>query len=191
MQMGRKLGLLLLFMAVAFAEACHAAFDGNRPYVVNYARDKYRAANKNWAVEQDERGVMYVGTMPDCWCRDGMEWDLYPMPGVPIVRALAVESHNTIYVGGTDELGRWDRDRSGRLRYTSLKKLLPGQASRQREFLARAHRRRLRVFPVVQQHLRLPPGGDAEAHPLERLPVHAAGGRRVLGCRRCTASFTG
>ena len=125
--MGRKLGLLLLFMAVAFAEACHAAFDGNRPYVVNYARDKYRAANKNWAVEQDERGVMYVGNDAGLLVSDGMEWDLYPMPGVPIVRALAVESHNTIYVGGTDELGRWDRDRSGRLRYTSLKKLLPGQ----------------------------------------------------------------
>ena len=127
MQMGRKLGLLLLFMAVAFAEACHAAFDGSRPYVVNYARDKYRAANKNWAVEQDERGVMYVGNDAGLLVSDGMEWDLYPMPGVPIVRALAVESHNTIYVGGTDELGRWDRDRSGRLRYTSLKKLLPGQ----------------------------------------------------------------
>ena len=56
---------------------------------------------------------------------DGMEWELYPMPNSPIVRALAVESHYTIYTGGAEELGRWDRDQSGKLKYTSLNKLLP------------------------------------------------------------------
>ena len=47
------------------------------------------------------------------------------MPNSPIVRALAVESHYTIYIGGAEELGRWDRDQSGKLKYTSLNKLLP------------------------------------------------------------------
>ena len=121
--MKKKL-FLWFVLCVAWALACQA-FSGSRPYVTNYARDKYQAANKNWAVGQDERGVMYIGNDGGLLESDGMEWNLYPMPGVPIVRALAVESHNTIYVGGTDELGVWERDKSGRLHYTSLVHLLP------------------------------------------------------------------
>ena len=43
-----------------------------------------------------------------------------------IVRAIAVESHHTIYSGGSEDLGRWDRDQSGELKYTSLKGLING-----------------------------------------------------------------
>ena len=121
--MNKKLRLLL-FISFALTQVCHA-FENHRPYVINYTRDKYQAANKNWVVGQDERGVMYIGNDAGLLESDGMEWNLYPMPGVPIVRALAVESHNTIYTGGTDELGVWRRDESGRLHYTSLKNLLP------------------------------------------------------------------
>lgn len=122
----RKELCLLLLLSFALVQLCHA-FSAARPYVTNYARDKYRAANKNWTVAQDERGVMYIGNDAGLLESDGMEWNLYPMPGVPIVRALAVESHNTIYTGGTDELGVWKRDKSGRLHYTSLKSLLPAR----------------------------------------------------------------
>ena len=188
--MGRKLGLLLLFMAVAFAEACHAAFDGNRPYVVNYARDKYRAANKNWAVEQDERGVMYVGNDAGLLVSDGMEWDLYPMPGVPIVRALAVESHNTIYVGGTDELGRWDRDRSGRLRYTSLKKLLPGQRPDNESFW-RVHIDGDTCISSRSATSTSTTGGRCGGSPARKASCSCSRWATSAGCRRCTASFTG
>ena len=121
--MKKKL-FLWFVLSVVWALACQA-FSGSRPYVTNYARDKYQAANKNWAVGQDERGVMYIGNDGGLLESDGMEWNLYPMPGVPIVRALAVESHNIIYAGGTDELGVWERDKSGRLHYTSLVHLLP------------------------------------------------------------------
>lgn len=113
--------LLLLCLSLL---SCYS-FANQKPHVENFARDKYHAANKNWSIGQDEKGLMYFGNDIGLLEADGMGWELYPMPASPIVRALAVESHYTIYTGGTEELGRWDRDRSGKLKYTSLNRLLP------------------------------------------------------------------
>lgn len=120
MSLKKNILLLCLFLSIAFA-----SYPYQKPYILNFARDKYHAANKNWAIGQDEKGIMYFGNDIGLLESDGMEWNLYPMPNSPIVRALAVESHQTIYTGGTEELGRWDRDQSGQLKYTSFKELLP------------------------------------------------------------------
>ncbi len=116
---------ILLILTCSLLTEIAFPFTRQKPYIVNYPRSKYHAANKNWSVGQDEKGVMYFGNDVGMLVSDGMEWNLYPMPGMPIVRALAVHSHDTIYVGGTEELGRWTRDNTGRLRYTSLNDLLP------------------------------------------------------------------
>ena len=42
------------------------------------------------------------------------------MTNSPTVRSLAVKSHQTIFTGGYEEFGRWDRSLSGELIYTSL-----------------------------------------------------------------------
>mgnify|MGYP001023262324 CR=1 FL=1 len=95
-----------------------------KPYIINFARDKYHAANKNWSIAEDEKGVMYFGNDIGLLESDGMEWQLYTTPYSTLIRAVAVESHQTIYTGGSGELGRWDRDYSGRLVYTSLTALI-------------------------------------------------------------------
>lgn len=120
MNLQRHLSLLCLFLL-----ATSYSFANQKPYVINFARDKYHAASKNWSIGQDEKGVMYFGNDIGLLESDGMGWKLYPIPNSLIVRALAVESHYTIYTGGSDEFGRWDRDQSGGLKYTSLKELLP------------------------------------------------------------------
>ena len=98
----------LLLFCLSLLVACYS-FANQKPYVINFARDKYHAAYKNWSIGQDEKGIMYFGNDIGLLESDGMEWELYPMPNSPIVRALAVESHYTIYTGGAEELGRWDR----------------------------------------------------------------------------------
>lgn len=97
-----------------------------KPYVTNLSRDKYHAANKNWSIGQDEKGIMYFGNDIGLLESDGMEWKLFQTPDANLVRAIAVANHQTIYSGGAEDLGRWDRDRSGQLKYTSLKGLLKG-----------------------------------------------------------------
>lgn len=117
----------ILLSCISLLMVCQS-YANQKPYVINFARDKYHAANKNWSIGQDEKGVMYFGNDIGLLESDAMAWELYPMPNSPIVRALAVESHYTIYTGGTEELGRWDRDQSGKLKYTSLNHLLPPKA---------------------------------------------------------------
>ena len=71
-----------------------------------------------------EDEFMYFGNDIGLLESDGMEWKLYSTPNSVIVRSIAVQSHQTIYTGGSAELGRWDRDQSGRLKYTSFTNLL-------------------------------------------------------------------
>lgn len=113
--------ILAYSLCILMTVGTHA---GPKPYIANFTRDKYHAANKNWSIGQDERGVMYFGNDLGLLESDGISWKLYPMPNIPIVRSLAVESHHTIYTGGDGELGRWDRLQSGELKYTSLNHLI-------------------------------------------------------------------
>ncbi len=117
----RYLSFFFLFLLIT-VENTQA---NQKPCVVNFARDNYHAANKNWSIGQDEKGIMYFGNDIGLLESDGMEWKLYQTTNSTIVRAIAVESHQVIYSGGTEDFGRWDRDLSGSLKYTSLKNLLP------------------------------------------------------------------
>ncbi len=97
---------------------------GERPFIIHFTRDQYSAANRNWVACQDEKGVMYFGNEAGLLESDGIGWKLHSLPHSPQIRGVAVASHQTIFTGGFEEMGRWDRDLSGTLRYTSLKGLV-------------------------------------------------------------------
>lgn len=109
---------IIVFLLFILSGVLHA----NKPHVINLYREYYYADNKNWAIGQDEKGTLYFGN--DCGLLqfDGIEWVLSKLPNASILRSLAVDSHNTIYTGGYEEFGRWDRDITGKLVYTSLSK---------------------------------------------------------------------
>ncbi len=109
----RLLWLLVVSLAAATARAAG-------PAVVNLLPSDYAAANKNWAVAEDDRGTLYVGNDMGLLEFDGLHWRLHALPRAPIVRSVAPLSHDVIFTGGFEEFGRWDRDASGTLRYTSL-----------------------------------------------------------------------
>lgn len=117
--------LLLLHITILFA---------NKPYVVNIYSKSYNADNKNWAIGEDERGILYFGNDGGLLQYDGIEWTLYKMNKAPILRSLAVKSHNTIFTGGYEEFGRWDRDISGELIYTSLSDSIDKSSFRNDDF---------------------------------------------------------
>ena len=116
---------LLVTFACLFT--CIPIIANQKPYVFNLSRDKYHAANKNWSIGQDEKGIMYFGNSIGLLASDGMEWKLFQTPNADLVRAIAVADHQTIYSGGSEDLGRWDRDQSGELKYTSLKSMIKGE----------------------------------------------------------------
>lgn len=94
----------------------------NKPYIININREEYQADNKNWSIGQDERGIVYFGNDIGLLEFDGIEWKLNQLPNTLVVRSVAVLSHNTVFTGSYEEFGRWDRDISGKLIYTSLSK---------------------------------------------------------------------
>lgn len=100
----------------------HAA---EKPFIINIYRDKYKAANKNWSACQDERGIMYFGNDKGLLEFDGMVWKLHPSINGSYIKGIGIESHEVIYTGGFEDIGRWNRDVSGNLKYISFKKLLP------------------------------------------------------------------
>lgn len=96
------------------------SISANKPHVINLSKNMYRADNKNWSIAQDEKGIMYFGNDIGLLEFDGVEWKLNRIPNSLIARSVAVLSHQTIFTGSYEEFGRWDRDISGKLVYTSL-----------------------------------------------------------------------
>jgi len=93
----------------AFAISSRAAGPG----VINLLPSDYRAANKNWAVAEDDAGTLYAGNDKGLLEFDGLQWRLYELPRASIVRSVAPLSHDVIFTGGFEEFGRWGSRRFG------------------------------------------------------------------------------
>lgn len=84
----------------------------------------YNAGPQNWAVVQDERGIMYFGNS-DCILEyDGVSWRKIHVTNQSNVRSLAKDSNNNIFVGAYNELGVLTPDKHGQLHYKSLTHLI-------------------------------------------------------------------
>ena len=108
--------ICLIIAAICLLQPAYS----DNPHIVNIRREDYRASNKNWAIGQDERSVLYFGNDVGLLEFDGIEWNLNELPNKSAIRSVAVLSHQTLFTGSYEEFGRWDRDFSGNLVYTSL-----------------------------------------------------------------------
>jgi diguanylate cyclase (GGDEF)-like protein len=106
--------------AAISAETDHAA-EAGVPLLHNFGPLDYGAAPQNWAVTQDQRGVIYVGNSDDGVLEfDGTRWRRIPVPNQSSVRSLAVDARGRIYVGCTGDFGYLEPDTHGRMHYVSL-----------------------------------------------------------------------
>ena len=94
--------LFCLLTGVLSAMSSRAAGPG----VINLLPSDYRAANKNWAVAEDDAGTLYAGNDKGLLEFDGLQWRLYELPRASIVRSVAPLSHDVIFTGGFEEFGR-------------------------------------------------------------------------------------
>lgn len=84
----------------------------------------YHAHVQNWAIVQDERGLIYAGNGAGVLEYDGVSWRLIETTGRTSVRSLAVGPDGTIYVGAHGDFGYLAPDTVGTLRYVSLRSLI-------------------------------------------------------------------
>lgn len=95
------------------------------PFITNYSPVEYGASEQNWAIIQDQRGVMYFGNNDDGILEyDGVKWRKIPISNNSIVRSMAIDSSGVIYVGAVDEIGMLAVNNFGQLKYKSLVPLI-------------------------------------------------------------------
>jgi hypothetical protein len=97
------------------------------PLIVNYNKADFHGGAQTWDIGQDKNGYMYFANNEGLLSFDGMYWKVYPLPNRTIMRSLAIENQR-IYAGGQGEIGLFEPDGTGFLRYTSLVDLLPADS---------------------------------------------------------------
>ncbi|MDX1544552.1 MAG: triple tyrosine motif-containing protein [Christiangramia sp.] len=110
--MSRKLFILILFFSFS-------SIGQELPPVVNYGPNQYSAGNQNWMVSQAENKNFYFANSTGLLEYNGENWIIYPVPNNTIVRSVKVVGER-IYTGAYMEAGYWERDKFGKLNYTSL-----------------------------------------------------------------------
>ncbi|SFE42460.1 triple tyrosine motif-containing protein [Thermophagus xiamenensis] len=105
-----------------------------QPQIINFNKQHYHGANKNWSIAFDGQGFTYIGNSIGLIEFDGVSWQLYPSPNGFPIRAIAIDSLNRIYTGGYREIGFWERNNLGQLEYTSLTDSVEGYFARNEEF---------------------------------------------------------
>ncbi len=115
-------GCCLLQTCMAFAQHRVAI-----PQIINYNSDQYKGGLQNWSIAQDTYGIMYFGNNEGLLTFDGRYWNIHPLPNATVVRSVAIDQNNRIYVGGQDEMGYFEADDKGVLHYHTLVNLIPEQ----------------------------------------------------------------
>ena len=88
--------------------------------VRNFTKQEYNAENQNWSIAVDQKGYIYVANNVGLLEFDGVDWQFFPAPNGTVIRSVQVDQQNRIYTGGYREIGFWERNREGQLKYQSL-----------------------------------------------------------------------
>ncbi|HEX4277869.1 MAG TPA: hypothetical protein VHZ74_21090, partial [Bryobacteraceae bacterium] len=125
--------LILTIASVATTLPAVAAFNSESgDYVFQrYTAKQYGASPQNWAIAQDNRGVMYFANTYGLLEFDGNVWRRLALPGNAVVRSVNVDNQGTVYVGGAGELGFLKPDSAGTMKFVSL---TPRVSQKERDF---------------------------------------------------------
>ncbi len=95
--------------------------------VRNFTKSEYQGGTQNWAIEKDSYNRLYVANNEGLLVYNGTNWRLHPVPNKTIVRSIVFGADGKLYAGAQDELGYYAPDTTGKLKFTSLKALLPAE----------------------------------------------------------------
>lgn len=118
----------LCLTVTAITAAASSKSELGLPYIRNYTPKDYGADVQNWAIIQDDRGVMYFGNNLGVLEYDGVSWRRIPLTNGSVARSLAKDKDGRIYVGGVDEVGYLEPDSAGDLQYVSIRSFIPSDS---------------------------------------------------------------
>src|SRR6056297_2190962 len=89
-------------------------------FIRNYSPKEYGQHIQNWAILQDQRGMMYIGNGNGVMEYDGESFRLIEFPNKATTRSLAIDTNNRVYVGSVGDFGYLEPDSIGRTTFVSL-----------------------------------------------------------------------
>lgn len=93
------------------------------PPIQNHTSVEYNGASQNWAIDVDDRGIIYAANNQGLLSFDGQRWELFPLNNSAVIRSV-LSHEDRIYTGSYQEFGYWKRNSKGEMQYTSLMPLL-------------------------------------------------------------------
>ena len=122
-----RTSILLFSLALPVFIFAQTILPVGTPAVQQYSKSQYKAGNQNWSISVDKTGMIYTGNNEGLLSFDGQYWSLHLLPNKSIVRSVKVSNDGKIYTGGHGEFGYWERFPLGKMKYTSLSKLVKNQ----------------------------------------------------------------
>ncbi|WP_051219874.1 ATP-binding protein [Rheinheimera baltica] len=119
MKVLKQLIWLCCALVLIFSQTANAQQYGT-PLLSNFKPKDYNGGTQNWAIIQDQRGVLYVGNNVGVLEHDGASWRMIPTHNKAVVRSLALAADGKVYVGSKGELGYLDTQAAGGTQYVSL-----------------------------------------------------------------------
>ena len=93
------------------------------PPILNFSAKDYLAGNQNWMIVQDEYQHIFVANNSGLLSYDGEQWTLNKLPEGSFIRSVAI-ADNKVFSGAYMDFGFWEKNKTGKLEYTSLKNLV-------------------------------------------------------------------
>ncbi len=89
------------------------------PPIHNHSSVDYEAASQNWDISVDSIGNIFAANNQGLLQYDGQRWELFPLSRTGVIRSVFPYS-GKVFTGAYKEFGFWERDRKGKMKYTSL-----------------------------------------------------------------------
>ncbi len=108
-----------IWFLVLLCTAARAAETG-MPFMTIYPCKEFGGHTQFWAIEQDDRGVMYIGDGYGIQEFDGANWRMIINANHSFGRSLCKDENGRIYAGSSAMLGYLEADDHGEMQYRSL-----------------------------------------------------------------------
>ncbi|MCH7415185.1 regulator [Belliella sp. R4-6] len=95
------------------------------PFSRYYSSQEYQGGIQNYAITQNNSGLLYIANNYGLLEHDGTTWRRYAIPNGAKTRHVQIDQNGVVYVSGQGDFGYFSPDEFGHLIFKSLKAELP------------------------------------------------------------------
>ena len=118
--------ILCITLSICFSKIFCQSINFGIPDIYNYDRTKYKGGTQTWEICTGKFDEILAANNEGLLRFDGHKWEKYSLPNKTILRSICYDSiTGRIYAGGQDELGYFQPDNLGVLKYHDLKPTIP------------------------------------------------------------------